>query len=297
MCGWDLFFGTLGINAGYHRLLTHRSFECPTWVEHTLALLGACSMQFAPARWVALHRVHHKYSDEEQDPHTPLAGFLWAHFEWIVTNWPVSYDKYAPDMMRDRLYVALQNNVLYLCLYIAHALGFFACGFAAGWLVPSGSVLGGLQLAASFVVWGVFVRTVWVWHGTWAINSLSHLSGYRNYNTADQSRNNWLVALLNTGEGWHNNHHADPNCAAAGHRWWELDVTYWAICLMGLLGLASDIVPVRGHAGRVYGAASPSPAVVYPEGTRVEVVQSHANRESEQAEAPAPSSPQRKRAA
>lgn len=243
-------FGTLGINIGFHRLLAHRGFTTPKWFEHVLVTLGVCCLQGTPGRWISNHRMHHQFSDEEEDPHTPLVAFLWAHFEWLLTedkqrNWTSTYAKYAPDIMRDRYYLKMERNGSWLLIYLAHAVAFYAAGFVAGWLLPGGSLAAGLQLGASILVWGVIMRTVLVWHITWSVNSLTHTSGYRNYETSDQSRNNWLVAILAAGEGWHNNHHAQPRCAAAGHRWWELDPSNWAIRSMALVGLATDIVEVR----------------------------------------------------
>ncbi|HJN09004.1 MAG TPA: fatty acid desaturase [Pirellulaceae bacterium] len=243
-------FGTLGINIGFHRLLAHRGFKTQTWLEHVLVTLGVCCLQGTPGRWISNHRMHHQYSDEEEDPHTPLVSFMWAHFEWLLTEnkqqkWTSTYARYAPDIMRDRYYLQMERSASWLLIYVAHAAAFYAAGFIAGWLLPNGSLVAGLQLGASVLVWGVIMRTVLVWHITWSVNSLTHTSGYRNYETNDQSRNNWLVALLAAGEGWHNNHHAQPRCAAAGHRWWELDPSNWAICALALVGLATDLVQVR----------------------------------------------------
>jgi stearoyl-CoA desaturase (delta-9 desaturase) len=106
----------------------------------------------------------------------------------------------------------------------------------------AGELSGGLQFGASLLVWGVFVRTVYVWHITWAVNSVTHLWGYRNYEVSDSSRNNWVIGLTNNGEGWHNNHHASPRCAAHGHKWWELDLTYTFIVLLEKIGLAKNVV-------------------------------------------------------
>ena len=251
-------FGVMGINIGFHRLLTHRSFECSKWVEHALALLGICCLQGAPSRWVALHRIHHQYSDSEEDPHTPLVSFLWAHFEWIMTEdknryWLMTYDKYAPDMIRDKFYLAMDRKGLWFFVYVLHAAAFFVVGFTGGWLLPGGSLAQAVQLGSSWLVWGVLARTVLVWHFTWSVNSLTHMTGYRNYETNDESKNNWFVALMSHGEGWHNNHHADPRSAAAGHRWWELDVSYLIIRVLGSMKLVSGIVPVRTKVANRYG--------------------------------------------
>lgn len=259
-------FGTVGLNLGYHRLLSHRSFKCPKWFEHAVALSGVCALQGTPGRWVALHRIHHQYSDQEEDPHTPLVSFLWSHLEWTLTedrrNWFSTYGKYAPDLMRDQFYLHMERGYFWVLVYLIHAASHFAVGLAIGWLSQR-SAIAGVQLGASILVWGVFLRTVYVWHATWSVNSITHTFGYRNYETVDQSRNNWLVALLVSGEGWHNNHHADAKCAAAGHRWWEFDLTFMVIRGLALVGLAYDVVPRR-----VASADRPQLAIVRADGSR-----------------------------
>jgi stearoyl-CoA desaturase (delta-9 desaturase) len=117
-------------------------------------------------------------------------------------------------------------------------------GFAIG-LASTGQIMGGVQFGSSLLVWGVFVRTVAVWHITWSVNSLTHRWGYRNYETGENSRNNWFVALVSNGEGWHNNHHADQRAAAHGHRWWEVDITWLTVRLLAAVGLATDVVRPR----------------------------------------------------
>lgn len=243
------FFGMLGMALGYHRLLTHGGFTCPKWLEHFFALLGVCCLQDSPARWVAVHRKHHQHSDEEPDPHSPLVAALWGHFGWLmVENRDLStvsfYEHYARDILRDPFYLRFERRMMWLWVYLAHAVLFFAAGLAIGW-AATGRYLGGVQFGASLLVWGVFARTVFVWHVTWSVNSLTHLWGYRNYKTDDNSRNNWLVGLLAHGEGWHNNHHAEQVSAAHGHRWWEVDFTYWTICALEAVGLAKDVVRPR----------------------------------------------------
>ena len=238
-------FGMMGIVIGYHRLLTHRGFKCPKWLEHTLAILGICNLQDSPARWVAIHRMHHQHSDRQADPHTPRAGFWWSHVGWVVYqnrshDSPLQFERYVRDLLRDRFYLKLEAHWRWISIYAVHAFSFFFIGFVAGWLW-SGALAGGLQLGLSWLVWGVFVRTVFVWHGTWAVNSVSHMSGYRNYDTAEDSRNQWLVALLTHGEGWHNNHHASQRSAAHGHKWWEIDMAWWTIRALEVVGLAKNV--------------------------------------------------------
>ena len=239
-------FGSVGINIGYHRLLTHRSFRCPKWLEHGFALLGVCSLQGSPGRWVAVHRMHHQHSDERPDPHSPLVSFFWGHMGWLVIenrnlDTMSTYEKYARDVFQDRFYMRLHRNETWLLIYAAHALLILGLGFLAGWIL-TGTRVAALHFGLSIFVWGVIVRTVFVWHITWAVNSVAHRWGYRNYKTDEHSRNNWLVALLTNGEGWHNNHHANQRSASHGHRWWELDLTYWTILLLRQVGLASDVI-------------------------------------------------------
>jgi fatty-acid desaturase len=240
------FFGTLGIGLCYHRMLTHRSIECPKWLEHTFAVIGLCCLQDTPARWVAIHRQHHHQADEEPDPHSPLVHFLWAHMGWLVfknrdTTRLRIVSRYARDIMRDPFYSWLERNFNWVRIVLASWAAFFIAGFIAE-LFIGGGVLDALQFGLSLLVWGAFARTVLVWHVTWSVNSVTHLWGYRNYETKDSSRNNLIVGFLTNGEGWHNNHHADPLSAKHGHRWWELDVTWLTIRLLMVLGLAREVV-------------------------------------------------------
>jgi stearoyl-CoA desaturase (delta-9 desaturase) len=243
-------FCSLGIGAGFHRLLTHRSYRCPLWLEHTLAILGVCSLQDSPARWVMIHRLHHQHSDLQPDPHSPLVTWFWGHMGWLfVENRQLSrietYDRYARDLLRDPFYLRLERGLLWVWVYVVHAALFYLIGLGVGYLTE-GSWAGGVQVGLMFLLWGVVVRTVYSWHVTWGVNSLAHLWGYRNYATDENSRNNWLFALATNGDGWHNNHHADPrSCAHGFHRWWELDVTYLTIRLLERVGLVTDVVPPR----------------------------------------------------
>jgi stearoyl-CoA desaturase (delta-9 desaturase) len=244
-------FGTLGINLCFHRLLTHSSFKCPKWLEHFLAILGVCCLQDTPARWIAVHRKHHQHSDEQPDPHSPLVGFFWGHMDWLVRhNDDLErldlYERYAKDILRDRFYLKLERNLMWVWINLAQWAVFYLAGFAIGWATGE-SWLDGVQLGLSLLVWGVFVRTVCVWHITWSVNSLSHMWGYRNYETDENSRNNVFVGLVSNGEGWHNNHHADPRSARHGHRWWELDNTWLTIRVLAFVGLAKDVVPPSAH--------------------------------------------------
>ena len=245
-------FGTLGINLCFHRLLTHRGFSCPRWLEHGLALLGICCLQDTPARWVAVHRLHHQHSDDDPDPHSPLVTFLWSHIGWLLVenrqvNSVLTYDRYARDVLKDPFYFAFERNLLWVWVNVVQWLLFFSAGLAIG--CYGGTLMDGVQFGLSLLIWGVFARTVAVWHITWSVNSATHLWGYRNYDTDENSRNNWLVALISNGEGWHNNHHADQRSAAHGHRWWEFDVTYLTIWLLGKMGLVTDVVRPNQNGG------------------------------------------------
>jgi stearoyl-CoA desaturase (delta-9 desaturase) len=220
--------GSLGICLGYHRLLTHRSLRVPKWLEYLLAVSGALALQGGPIFWVAGHRLHHAHTeDNELDPYSARRGFWWSHMVWLFYRREQffdyrAYQKYAPDLDREPFYRWL--NRYHLLLQLPLALLLYCLG---GW---------------SFVIYGVFVRAVLLWHSTWLINSATHLRGYRTFPSADNSRNLWWAALLTYGEGWHNNHHAHPKVAKAGWKWWEVDPTWWAIRILQLLGLAKKVV-------------------------------------------------------
>jgi fatty-acid desaturase len=253
-------FGTLGINLCYHRLLAHRSLKVPRWLERTLSTLALCSLEDTPSRWVANHRLHHAHSDEPNDPHSPRSGIAWSHVGWLFRPAPQRktcdfFDRFARDILADRYYRYLERHPMAIVwIYAAHAAVFWAVGLCVGrWL--GGSWQAGFSCAVQWLMWGVFVRTVLVWHITWSVNSLTHLFGYRNYATGEDSRNNWLVAILAMGEGWHNNHHHDPASASVQHRWWEIDVTYYVIRLLERLGLATDVIVPRHVRKRLAAAA------------------------------------------
>ena len=242
-------FGSLGINLGFHRMLTHRSVAFPRVLERLFLLFGVCSLEGSPLWWACMHRIHHQCSDHPGDPHSPLESFFWGHMQWIYTPDPRQYSletyaKYVPDLVNDPFLRWLHRRNTWVLVYLAHAILISAFGFGIGFLVgdtPATAVLFGTQ----FFVWGVLVRTVFVWHVTWLVNSAAHRWGYRNYETSDRSQNNVIVALLTNGEGWHNNHHADPRACTHCHRWWEVDLTFTAVRLMRLSGLAWNVISVR----------------------------------------------------
>lgn len=244
-------FGQLAIPIGYHRLLSHRSFRTPKWFERVLVTFAMCAAQETPAHWVAWHRMHHSHSDQPEDPHSPRRGPFWAHVQWLCYESRSKletfsmYQKYARDILADPYYRWIERLPAQAgILWILHAV-IYAVVATLGCLAWFGATGEAYRVAASLFVWGVIARTVWVWHITWSVNSISHLFGYRNYATNDDSRNNWFVTLLTAGEGWHNNHHEDPASASVQHRWWEIDINYYVIRLFGLLGLATQIVPPR----------------------------------------------------
>jgi stearoyl-CoA desaturase (delta-9 desaturase) len=227
--------GSVGVCMGYHRYLTHGSFATYRWVRWTLALLGGLSGEGSALTWVANHRKHHLYSDHDGDPHTPNDGNWWSHMLWFMPDFGRKHyqtlvARFAPDLSKDPV-----------------------MRFLHGFFLPSHVLMGGLlysigyfgwdtYTAISFLVWGMFVRLVYVLHVTWFVNSATHLWGYRNYETSDNSRNLWWVGLLAFGEGWHNNHHAFQRMARQGHRWWEIDMTYWSILALEKVGLAWNVV-------------------------------------------------------
>lgn len=246
----------LGINLGYHRLLTHRSFAVPRWLERSLVVIALLSLEGPPIQWVANHRRHHRWSDTASDPHSPVRGLWWAHIGWLFFDWsnPLAATTYARDVSRDRFYRWLQSGGRWLLIYIVHVVLFWSVAVLAGWLLWR-DASAALELGASVVVWGVLVRQIYVWHITWGINSATHLWGYRTYETSDGSRNNWVLGLLGAGEGWHNNHHHDQASASNWHRPWEIDYTYMWIRALELVGLARDVKRPR-HERQTHTAAS-----------------------------------------
>jgi fatty-acid desaturase len=228
--------GCLGICVGFHRYFTHDSFKTYRPIRWILAFLGCLAGQKSLLNWVANHRKHHQFSDKEGDPHSPHDGPWWAHMFWFLPRVSQEeerrlYGKYVPDLMKESAILFISN--MYGFLIVGLALALFGFGL---WLED-------IWLAISLVLWGVCLRTVIVWHITWLVNSGTHMWGYKNYPTQDDSRNLWWVALLSFGEGWHNNHHANPTAANHGlHRWSEWwDPSYWVICLLEWCRLAWDV--------------------------------------------------------
>ena len=224
-----LFFiiSPIGVTLTYHRLLSHRAFKVPQWFEYCLVTFGALSGQGPVLLWVAEHRLHHQHSDTLKDPHSARhGGFWWSHmlhlffhkeFEDNETKWR----RYIPDLTCHPYYFWISKYN-------------FLIAFS---MVPVMYYFGGMP----FVMWGVFMRVLFMLHVTWFVNSATHRFGYRNFDTKDGSGNVWWVALLSAGEGWHNNHHAQSNCAAHGRMWWEFDLTWVLIRGLKVIGLATEI--------------------------------------------------------
>lgn len=226
--------GSLGIGMGYHRLLTHRGYKVPKAVEYFLAVCGTLAIEGGPIAWVATHRIHHAFTDREGDPHSPHDGFWWSHMGWILTGFSFHRNtsltaRYTPDLAKDRFYVWLTH--WHFLSTVALGVLLYALG---GW---------------AWVMWGIFMRVVFSWHATWFVNSAAHVWGSRRFETRDDSRNSWWVALLSFGEGWHNNHHAHPSAARHGLAWYEIDINWYGIRILELLGLAKSLrlVDVNGR--------------------------------------------------
>jgi stearoyl-CoA desaturase (delta-9 desaturase) len=231
--GW--LTGGVGICLAFHRMLTHGSFQTYRPVRWFLAWLGGLAGEGPALTWVAVHRQHHQLSDQEGDPHSPRDGGWWSHMLWLAPKYTSIYKdelarRYAPDLLRDPVIRFLDRTFLLWHFLLGGAL----------WAV--GYYFWDTYTAWSFLVYGLFLRLVYVLHVTWFVNSASHMWGYRNYQTTDDSRNLWWVALLAFGEGWHNNHHAYQRMARHGHRWWEVDITYATILVLERLGLAWSVV-------------------------------------------------------
>ena len=218
--------GGLGICVGYHRLLTHMSFEARRPLTYALATLAALALEGGPVSWIANHRRHHQFSDGPGDPHNARRGFWWAHMGWIFVAVPEAElderkRKYAADIAADPYLAWLEQWYWTLTIPLGLALFWFG-----GW---------------GAVVWGIGVRLVATYHTTYLVNSAAHWFGYQSYRSGDRSRNNWWVALLGYGEGWHNNHHAFPWSARHGLRFWEIDFSYAFIRLCQGLGLVTRV--------------------------------------------------------
>lgn len=226
--------GSPGIGIGYHRLLTHRGFKTYKWMEYLLTVCATLTLEGGPFFWVAIHRVHHQNTDKEGDPHSPRDGGFWSHMGWVITgrtlqNHAPELLPFVPDLRKDRFHTWISRW---------HWLPITVLGIV---LFLTGGI--------SWVLWCVFFRTVWGLHSTWFVNSATHMWGSQRFLTGDSSKNSLWVAILSFGEGWHNNHHANPQAARHGIRWYEIDMSWYGIWVMQKLGLAWDVkLPKLKHA-------------------------------------------------
>ncbi|KAG5000860.1 hypothetical protein AAZX31_08G210100 [Glycine max] len=217
--------GLFGITLSFHRNLSHRSFKLPKWLEYFFAYCGVLALQGNPIDWVSTHRYHHQFCDSERDPHSPTEGFWFSHMSWLFDTNSVlercGEANNVGDLEKQSFYRFLRST------YLAHPFALGALLYAAG--------------GFPFLVWGMGVRIVWVYHITWFVNSACHVWGNQAWNTRDLSRNNWWVALLAFGEGWHNNHHAFEYSARHGLEWWQIDMTWYVVRFLQAIGLATDV--------------------------------------------------------
>ncbi|KAK7255222.1 hypothetical protein RIF29_28628 [Crotalaria pallida] len=217
--------GLFGITLSFHRNLSHKSFKVPKWLEYSFAYCGVLALQGNPIDWVSTHRYHHQFCDSDRDPHSPIEGFWFSHMNWLFDTNSVIERCGEPnnvvDLEKQSFYRFLRSS------YIVHPLALGALLYAIG--------------GFPFLVWGMGVRVVWVYHITWLVNSACHVWGNQAWNTRDLSRNNWWVALLAFGEGWHNNHHAFEYSARHGLEWWQLDMTWYVVKFLQAIGLATEV--------------------------------------------------------
>ncbi|HEV7279814.1 MAG TPA: acyl-CoA desaturase [Pirellulaceae bacterium] len=243
------------LTAFYHRYFSHRTFTTTRWFAFVGALLGNLAAQKGPIWWAAHHRDHHRYSDKEQDVHSPVVhGFIWSHMLWFLTpeNFKTNISN-VPDLYK-RWELRLIDRYEFVAP-IALAVGLFFLGWGLHEWAPSLGV-NGMQM----LVWGFFISTVAVYHVTYSINSLAHVIGKRRFKTTDDSRNNWLLALLTFGEGWHNNHHYFPNSARQGFYWWEIDLSYYTLVVLSWFGLVWDLKRVPDKVLQAGLRQAPAPA-------------------------------------
>jgi stearoyl-CoA desaturase (delta-9 desaturase) len=234
----------IGVTVGYHRLFTHRAFDAVAPVRYTLAVLGSMAVQGPLIDWVADHRKHHAFADDEGDPHSPhghgsglrgaLRGLYYAHMGWLsVTQGQAEKRRFAADLLEDRVLRKISRSFLWL--------------LGAGLVIPAllgYALTGTLKGALTGYLWGGLVRIFFVHHVTWSINSVCHFFGRRRFQTDDQSTNVFWLALPSLGESWHHNHHAFPRSAKHGLRWWEIDLSGLFILGLQKLGLASNVVTI-----------------------------------------------------
>jgi stearoyl-CoA desaturase (delta-9 desaturase) len=218
--------GSWGIGMGYHRLLTHRGYKAPKWLEYFLTICATLALEGGPIFWVATHRVHHQLTDKEGDPHSPRDGKWWSHMGWIILGKTLhantkELSPYVPDLRKDPFHVAISKW---------HWVPLTVLGFII-------LAVGGWQM----VLWGIFLRTTVGLHCTWLVNSATHIWGSQRFVTGDDSTNSFVIAMMTFGEGWHNNHHAHPQSARHGLAWYEIDFNWMQIWALSKAGIISNI--------------------------------------------------------
>ena len=221
-----------GITGAYHRYFSHKSYKTSRLFQFILALWGCSALQGTPLEWSRNHRHHHRFSDKEEDIHSPRqGGFWWAHVGWMMSMSGSPVEQRIRDLEK---YSELRWTTLFQIPVIA-GVAYFTYWFGE-FLGPEYGT-SGIQM----LIWGFFLSTVILWHVTYSINSLTHIWGKQRYNTGDDSKNSFLIALLALGEGWHNNHHKFPSAARNGFFWWEIDTTYYVLKFFSWLGLIWDL--------------------------------------------------------
>lgn len=227
------------ITGFYHRYFSHRSFKAGRVSQFFFALLGCTAVQRGPLWWAAHHRFHHRHSDDEQDPHSPKQrGFWWSHMFWFTcqAHFPTDYER-VKDFAKYPELRWLNRYDMFVPFVFAALI--FLLGMVLERTAPGLGATG-----PRLLIWGFFISTVALWHGTYTVNSMAHVFGKRRFQTKDESRNNWFIALITLGEGWHNNHHRYPAGTRQGFYWWEIDITYYVLKAMAFFGIVWDLKPV-----------------------------------------------------
>ena len=239
--------GSWGIGMGYHRLLTHRGYKAPKWLEYFLTTCATLALEGGPIFWVATHRVHHQLTDKEGDPHSPRDGKWWSHMGWIILGKTLHQNTkelspYVPDLRKDKF-----HNWISKWHWVPITVVGFVILAVGGW---------------KMVLWGIFLRTVVGLHCTWLVNSATHIWGSQRFVTGDDSTNNFAIAMMTFGEGWHNNHHAHPQSARHGLAWYEIDFNWMQIWALSKIGVIRDVKLPRLDRKPAVTAVEEAPALV-----------------------------------
>jgi stearoyl-CoA desaturase (delta-9 desaturase) len=217
-----------GVTIGFHRLLAHRGFQSSPFLTGLLGFLGTATLQGGPVWWVGVHRKHHHASDRDGDPHSPINSFVHGHMGWMFEKDGLNgFPELARDVSANKFLAWLDKGLAGILPWLTTAVICFLVGGFRG------------------VIWGAVLRTVFVWHATWCVNSVCHRWGSRPHSLKENSRNSWWVGLWALGEGWHNNHHAYPRAAVHGHHWWQIDASAYVLTLLEKLRLVSKVIRAR----------------------------------------------------